>query len=191
MANVGLMAGTNDTNHNWSNLPMRALIFLVVLSLYSTTPMAATQEEILGNELCSDPIGRGYTTILKDQDLPTWVDNVIADLSEIRATQTIQRASMTGGQIIDSLDSVELKNLASSDFDQVIALLSVASDVDPFGTVGEFIFATFPDGGASETGFGTARLEPVPRWKKIGLTGQPNQAAIDSAWNTYCPEVKL
>ncbi len=121
MANVGLMAGTNDTNHNWSNLPMRALIFLVVLSLYSTTPMAATQEEILGNELCSDPIGRGYTTILKDQDLPTWVDNVIADLSEIRATQTIQRASMTGGQIIDSLDSVELKNLASSDFDQVIA----------------------------------------------------------------------
>lgn len=170
--------------------PSTALLLLAVALTWSTVATAQTYEETLAAEICDDPIGRGYTTTLKDPDLGIWTTNVIADLTEIRDAQTIPRASMSGGQILDSLDATELDALADSDFGKVLQLLSVASEVDPYGPVGDILFAKFPDGGASEIGFGAARQEKVPRWRKIGLSNAPNASTVNNTWDAFCPEVK-
>lgn len=168
---------------------MKKLIF-VLLPLAFAVPAAADDAYLntLGQEVCNDPISRGYQGMGAPADLSQWMGAIIADLDEIRPGQVINRDSMSGGSILNSLDAAELDALPDSDFTKVVSLLSVASNVDPFGPVGDLIFAKFPDGGASEIGFGTARQEQAPRWRKVGLSGLPSSGNVHQGIQMVCPE---
>lgn len=115
---------------------------------------------VLTNEIDTDPLGRGYSTM---SDAEVVVDMYI----EYR---TRNRTSMSGSELWDATDPTEYDALSDAGKGQWLSLCGIESH-DPFGVSTQIVVSLFGGGSTTVTALQTARIENISRVVDLELTG--------------------
>jgi len=126
---------------------------------------------ILGDEITSDPLGRGYSTM---SDL-----EAANDLNTIY--QEINRTSMTGSELLSHADAGEYSALIDSKKDNWLSLCGVDS-INPFGSAVQVVIDIWGGGSITIANLQAARVETISRAQELGIT--VNEGDVNHARTT-------
>lgn len=126
--------------------------------------------QVLKTEIDTDPLTRGYAGM---------TDQQVAD-SLNAVNRTRNRASMTGKEVKDRIDTVDWDTRTDAQKSQLLSLFA-RDDLNPFG-IDAHIFQEAMTGaaGTSVSDLSTYRVENISRGEELGL-GTVSSADVDSA----------
>lgn len=123
-----------------------------------------TPRQILTNEITTDPLNRGYSTMtdLQVMESLNTVDRPAPDLNYLSSTQ-----------IFEVLDPTDYETLEASptQLDRLKVLLALGTvNVGPISQGRAVLASLFPEGSTTRTALLNAVAQTQPRWKEIGLS---------------------
>jgi len=113
---------------------------------------------ILSDEITSDPLGRGYSTM---SDL-----EAANDLNT--AYQEVNRTSMTRQEVLDEIEPAALAALSGDNATKVFGMLS--DTVNPFGNAAQVLIDAFGSGSQTIINLAAARKHTISRAQELGIT---------------------
>jgi len=115
---------------------------------------------VLSDELENDPLGRGYASMVTNEE-------VAADLNSVYRTRN--RASVTGDEIFAATDSVEFNGLTSEAKSMWLAFCG-RSYLDPFSPANvAFVQWVFGSGSDTVTNLMDLRVADISRAQELGI----------------------
>ncbi len=114
--------------------------------------------DVLRTELTTDPKTRGYAGMTDEE--------AADDLNTEYRTRN--RTSMTGSEVLQSIDQTRLAGLSAADKERVWQVLHLGQ-LDPFGVEADILINVFGPGSDTIVALQVARKENVSRAVELGL----------------------